>query len=70
MSVSAEIVIEDSGDGLIVPVSSALTSGDTEYVYLAPKGSAVGDVITLNILRGGEEKTVEITITQDCLTAY
>ena len=30
----------------------------------------VGDVVTLNILRGGEEKTVSITITRDCLTEY
>lgn len=30
----------------------------------------VGDVVILNILRGGEEKTVSITITEDCLTAY
>ena len=29
-----------------------------------------GDVVTLKILRGGEEQTVSITITQDCLTAY
>lgn len=29
-----------------------------------------GDVITLNILRGGEEKTVSMTVTEDCLTAY
>ena len=28
------------------------------------------DVVTIKILRGGEEKTVSITITQDCLTAY
>ncbi len=30
----------------------------------------VGDVITFNILRDGEEQTVSITITEDCLTAY
>jgi len=30
----------------------------------------VGDVVTLKILRTGEEKTVSITITEDCLTAY
>ena len=29
-----------------------------------------GDVVTFNILRGGEEKSVDITITEDCLTAY
>ena len=30
----------------------------------------VGDVVTLKILRAGEEKTVSITITEGCLTAY
>ncbi len=43
MSVSAEIVIEDSGDGLLVPVDAVYTSGDTNYVYLAPGGASLGD---------------------------
>ncbi len=43
MSVSAEIVIEDSGDGLLVPVDAVYTSGDTKYVYLAPDGATLGD---------------------------
>ena len=30
----------------------------------------VGDVVTLKILRAGEEKTVSITITEDCLMEY
>ena len=30
----------------------------------------VGDVVTINILRGGEKKTVSITITEECLTEY
>ena len=30
----------------------------------------VGDVVKLDILRNGENHTVEITITEDCLTAY
>ena len=30
----------------------------------------VGDVVTLKILRAGEQKTVSITITEGCLTAY
>ena len=29
-----------------------------------------GDVVTLEIIRGGKEKTVSITITEDCLTEY
>ena len=43
MSVSAEIVIEDSGEGLLVPVSAIRTSGDTKYVYLAPSGTTLGE---------------------------
>ena len=30
----------------------------------------VGDTVVFKILRGGEEKTVSIVITEDCLTAY
>ena len=30
----------------------------------------VGDKVYFNIIRGGKEKTVSITITEDCLTAY
>ena len=30
----------------------------------------VGDVVTFQILRAGEEKTASITITEGCLTAY
>lgn len=42
MSASAEIVIEDSGEGLLVPVDAVRTSGDDNYVYLAPIGAEVG----------------------------
>lgn len=42
MSASAEIVIEDSGDGLLVPVNAVNTSGDDNYVYLAPSGAELG----------------------------
>lgn len=42
MSASAEIVIEDSGDGLIVPVDAVETSGDDNYVYLAPSDAELG----------------------------
>ena len=44
MSVSAEIVIDRSEDGLLVPVSAIQTSGDTKYVYLAPSDAALADV--------------------------
>ena len=30
----------------------------------------VGDVVTLKVLRGGEEMNVSVTITEDCLTEY
>ncbi len=43
MSVSAEIVIEDSGDGLLVPVDAVYTSGDTNYIYLAQSDASLGD---------------------------
>ena len=42
MSASAEIVIESSGEGLLIPVEAVQTSGDNSYVYLAPNGSESG----------------------------
>ncbi len=42
MSASAQIVIEDSGDGLLVPVDAVGTSGDDSYIYLAPSGAELG----------------------------
>jgi len=30
----------------------------------------VGDIVTFNILRDGEEKSVSLTITEKCLTEY
>ena len=42
MSASAVIVIEDSGEGMLVPVDAVYTSGDTNYVYLAPSGDEIG----------------------------
>ena len=44
MSASAQIVIEDSGEGLLVPVDAVRTSGDNNYVYLAPSGTEAGAV--------------------------
>ena len=44
MSASAQIVIEDSGEGLLVPVDAVLTSGDDNYIYLAPSDSEEGTV--------------------------
>ncbi len=42
MSASAEIVTEDSGEGLLVPVDAVTTSGDDNYIYLAPSDSETG----------------------------
>lgn len=42
MSVSGEIVIESSGEGLLVPVDAVRTSGDDSYVYLAPSDATEG----------------------------
>ena len=42
MSASAQIVIEDSGEGLLVPVDAVGTSGDDNYIYLAPSGAELG----------------------------
>ena len=30
----------------------------------------VGDTVTLKIVRGGEEKSVNVLITEECLTEY
>ncbi len=43
MSASAEIVIESSEEGLIVPVNAVNTSGDDSYVYIAPSDAESGD---------------------------
>lgn len=42
MSASANIMIESSGDGLLVPVEAVRTSGDDSYIYLAPSGAEAG----------------------------
>lgn len=43
MTATAQIVIEESEEGLIVPVAAVKTSGDEKYVYLAPDGSSAGE---------------------------
>lgn len=42
MSAAAEIVVEDSGEGLLAPVDAVVTSGDENYIYLAPSGAQAG----------------------------
>lgn len=44
MSATAKIIIEDSGEGLLVPVEAVTTSGDGKYVYLAPADAQKGTV--------------------------
>ncbi len=43
MSASAEIVIESSGEGLLVPADAVYTSGDDSYVCLAPSDAVEGN---------------------------
>ncbi len=62
MSVSAEIVIEDSGDGLLVPVDAVYTSGNTKYVYLAPSGAVLGDEYEEGDL--DTSKLTKVTVTE------
>lgn len=42
MSASAQIVTEDSGEGMLVPVDAVNTSGDTSYILLAPSDAETG----------------------------
>lgn len=62
MGVSAEIVIEDSGDGLLVPVSAVQTSGDTKYVYLAPNGASLGEIFEEGDI--DVSKLTKVTVTE------
>lgn len=60
MSASAEIVTEDSGDGLIVPVEAVETSGDENYIRLAPDGAESGDVYEEGKINSGDLKKVTV----------
>ena len=42
MSASAQIVVEESGEGLLVPVEAVQTSGDDSFLYLAPSDGEEG----------------------------
>ena len=61
MSVSAKIITEDSGAGLLVPVSAVYTSGDDKYIYIAPSNALVGDEYKENDLN--LSKLVKVTVT-------
>ena len=60
MSASAQIVIEDSGEGLLVPVDAVSTSGDNNYVYLAPSESELGTVYEEDEIDVSELTKVEV----------
>ncbi len=61
MSASAEIVIESSGEGLLVPTSAIRTSGDESYIYLAPSGAEEGTEYEENELSIDELSKVTVT---------
>ena len=42
MSASAQIVVKESGEGLLVPVEAVQTSGDDSFLYLAPSDGEEG----------------------------
>ena len=60
------------GDVLLSAVLNDKTTEITRQFHLIDLmlDLRVGDTLTLNILRNDTEKTVNITITQDCMTAY
>ena len=74
-----EVSSESLADGVLqagdILVSATVNGNTTEitrqyHIIDMMLDVRVGDVVTLHILRAGEEKTVSITITEDCLTAY
>ena len=79
-TVSVYEVTEGSlADGILqaedVLVSATLNGETTEitrqyHIIDMMLDVRVGDVVTLKVLRGGEEMNVSITITEDCLTEY
>jgi serine protease Do len=84
ISIEETVFIYDVGTGSIAQgalmagdiLISATISGNTKeitrqhHIIDMMLDARIGDVVTLNILRGGEEKNVSFTITQDCLAEY
>ena len=64
--------ILQAGDVLVSATVNGNTTEITRQYHIIDMMLDVraGDIVTLKILRGGEEKTVSITITEGCLTAY
>ena len=62
----------EAGDILLSATVGGHTTAITRQYHIIDMMLDVrpGDVVTLTVLRGGEERTVSITITEDCLTAY
>ena len=60
MSATAEIVVEESGEGLLVPVEAVQTSGDEEYITLAPSSAAEGDEYGEDEIEVSELSTVTV----------
>ncbi len=60
MSATAQIVIESSGEGTLVPVDAVYTSGDDEYLYLAPKGAKEGEEYTQDELDLSDLEKLEV----------
>ena len=63
---------KDEGDVLLsATVNSEKTDITRQYHIIDMMLDVrVGDVVALEFLRGNEKSTVQITITEDCLTAY
>ncbi len=64
MTASAEIVVESSGEGLLVPVSSIITSGDENYIYVASGDYEIGDEFTEDELNVSKLTKVYVDITK------
>lgn len=60
MSATAEIVVEESGEGLLVPVEAVQTSGNEEYITLAPSSAAEGDEYGEGEIEVSELSTVTV----------
>ena len=74
-----DINVESLADGVLqvndILVSATIGNTTTDitrqyHVIDMMLDVRVGDVVTFSILRNGEEMTVSLTITEDCLTAY
>jgi serine protease Do len=84
VSIEETVFIYDVGTGSIAQgalmagdiLISATINGNTKeitrqhHIIDMMLDARIGDVVTLNILRGGEEKSVSFTITKDCLAEY